>query len=96
MGRILKSPNLPTADITLKNVKEISDESPYFYMLLDYGDLYLCLRSNRNSYALDFVKHIAKDEIDPLQAKVMLEEGERFFKHCDDAVDKLLKKYDIE
>jgi hypothetical protein len=80
------------------NVVDISrsGKTPYFYMLIDYGVCYLCVRSNRRDYTLDIVRQIGKDEISPEEAAPLLEEGEKFFKHAEIAVEKYLKKYGIE
>lgn len=81
-----------------ENVVSISrsEKTPYFYMLVDYGDSYLCMRSNRRDYALDIVRAMKKDEISPEEAKPLLEEGKKFFEHAEKAVQKYLKKYGIE
>jgi hypothetical protein len=73
-----------------------SKNTPYFYMLLDYGSCYLCLRSHRRTCALDIVRLISKDEISPEEAALLLEEGDNFFRHIDNAVQKYFKKYGIE
>jgi hypothetical protein len=80
------------------NVVDISrsKKTPYFYMLIDYGTCYLCLRSNRRNYALDIVRQIGKDEISPEQAAPLLAEGDKFFKHTESVVQGYLKKYGIE
>ncbi|WP_170972246.1 hypothetical protein [Bacillus yapensis] len=81
-----------------ENIVNISrtEKTPYFYMLVDYGDCYMCLRSNRRDYALDIVKTIGKDEISPEEAETLLDEGRKFFEHADKAVQKYLEKYGIE
>lgn len=73
-----------------------SEKTPYFYMLVDYGTCYLCLRSNRNNYSLDIVRQIGKNEISPEDAKPLLKEGEKFFKDAEVATRKYLKKFGIE
>ncbi|MFD5853276.1 hypothetical protein ACFWGC_24355 [Cytobacillus pseudoceanisediminis] len=73
-----------------------SKNTPYFYMLLDYGNCYLCLRSHRRTYALDIVRVIGKEEISLEEAAPLLEEGDKFFRQTDQAVQKYFKKYGIE
>jgi hypothetical protein len=93
LSKILAQPVLSEG-----NVVDISrsEKTPYFYMLVDYGICYLCLRSNRRDYSLDIVRQIGKDEITPEEAAPLLEEGKKFFKHAEVAVAKYLKKYGIE
>lgn len=80
------------------NVVDISrsKRTPYFYMLVDYGSCYLCLRSNRRNYELEIIRQIGKDEITPEEAAPLLKEGDSFFKHTESAVQGYLKKYGIK
>ncbi|OIJ09434.1 hypothetical protein BKP35_16400 [Anaerobacillus arseniciselenatis] len=82
-------------DVNIINIS-LSKKTPYFYMLVDYGNCYLCLRSNRINYDLEIVKQIGKDKISPEEAKPLLETGENFFKHIDASVQKYLEKFGIE
>ena len=81
-----------------ENIVSISrtEKTPYFYMLVDYGDSYMCMRSNRRDYALDIIREISKDEISPEEAEPLLEEGRKFFEHAEMAVQKYLIKYGIK
>lgn len=82
-------------DVNIVDISR-SKKSPYFYMLLDYGTSYLCLRSNRRTYALDIIRQISKEEISQEEAAPLLEAGEKFFRDTDRAVEKYLKKYGVE
>lgn len=73
-----------------------SEKTPYFYMLIDYGTCYLCLRSNRHNYSLEIVRQISKDEISLEEAQPLLLEGKKFFKHTEIANQKLFEKYGID
>lgn len=73
-----------------------TEKTPYFYMLIDCKNYYLCLRSNRRNYALDFVREIRKEDIPPEEAVLLLEEGKKFFEHAEKEIQKYLIKYGIE
>ncbi len=65
-------------------------------MLVDYGDQYMYMRSNRRTYELEIVKLINKDDISPEEAEPLLAEGKKFFEHTEKAVTELLKKHGID